>query len=96
MKHRKITSIFICTFVILFITVPAWADPHFLIDKPQQWEDALHGIGPGIVEGMSDMEWQDYMHHWHELPEVVREGELYPLDTNFLPPELYRVQAILN
>ena len=57
---------------VLLVAGQSWAEPHFLIDSEDQWNDAAAG---GHVQPVMPSEWTDYMDQWSLY---LEEGDPYP------------------
>lgn len=91
MRRAKVKLLIVFMFVgCLLTTGPVFADPYFLIDTNEQWEEA-NNVN---VRPMTTLEWDEYMRHLgvpnYGTPDANtdREGEPYP-ENEFLPAELY-------
>jgi len=89
MERRKCKSFIVLLVLALLPLSAVLGSPYFLIDDEQQWIEAFSGsVMAGHIRPMEPWEWQEYMMHWYEDPEVEREGEPYP-ENEFMPAQLW-------
>jgi hypothetical protein len=64
---------------------PQEVHPGFMLNSFDEWTEANEN---GFIKPMSSDEWDQYMLGWGD-PCYITEGNEYPVDVNFSPPELY-------
>ncbi|OXU15087.1 GEVED domain-containing protein [Sedimentisphaera salicampi] len=71
---------------ILILLIPGiiCAEPYFSKQGAADWQEALDA---GFIRGLTPSEWDGYMNQWQQF--LGPGGVPYPVDTQFLPPELY-------
>ncbi len=82
MRTVKSKLLILCVVVgCLTAATPAYAEPYFLLDSQEEWEEAIGSR----IRGVTLSEWSEYMNTWTTY---LEEGNSYPTNS-FIAPTLW-------